>query len=260
MKPIKILVFTDLDGTFLDHHSYGFQEALPALERLKNLGAIVVPVTSKTMAEIDALNLPFGKGPKVAENGMVMLDVQEKYNCAKTYQDILEFIGQLPENIRAHIQGFSDMSVAEVANKTGLPEESAVLAKTRLASEPFLWSGTDIDLSALKKYAAQQDLQITRGGRFYHLMGAGGKDRAVLKLIEQYKAIFPKDRIISIALGDGPNDAKMLSYTDYAVQIPNENGVEFEIENPQGIIMQALYAGPKGWGASIQKILDTLKI
>ncbi|TKB45800.1 mannosyl-3-phosphoglycerate phosphatase, partial [Ferrimonas sediminicola] len=30
----KLLVVTDLDGTLLDHHSYSFQPAEPALARL----------------------------------------------------------------------------------------------------------------------------------------------------------------------------------------------------------------------------------
>lgn len=31
----KLIVFTDLDGTLLDHDNYSWQEAKPALDRLK---------------------------------------------------------------------------------------------------------------------------------------------------------------------------------------------------------------------------------
>ncbi|MEC7258918.1 MAG: mannosyl-3-phosphoglycerate phosphatase, partial [Pseudomonadota bacterium] len=34
MPLIPLLVFTDLDGTLLDHHSYGYAPAQPALDAL----------------------------------------------------------------------------------------------------------------------------------------------------------------------------------------------------------------------------------
>lgn len=46
------LLFTDLDGSLLDHHSYDWQPARAWLKRLKQLGVPVIPVTSKTRSEI----------------------------------------------------------------------------------------------------------------------------------------------------------------------------------------------------------------
>lgn len=46
------LVVTDLDGSLLDHHSYDFSPAAPWLARLKQMGVPVIPVTSKTRAEL----------------------------------------------------------------------------------------------------------------------------------------------------------------------------------------------------------------
>ena len=48
----QLLVFTDLDGSLLDHHSYSYQAALPRLQQLEQLGVPVIPATSKTRAEI----------------------------------------------------------------------------------------------------------------------------------------------------------------------------------------------------------------
>ncbi|WP_340638223.1 hypothetical protein [Salinicola tamaricis] len=50
-----LLVFTDLDGSLLDHHSYDWQPAAPWLERLAAAGVPVIPTTSKTRAELLAL-------------------------------------------------------------------------------------------------------------------------------------------------------------------------------------------------------------
>ena len=48
----KTLVFTDMDGTLLDHHTYSFEAAKPALKALEEKDIPVVPTTSKTFAEL----------------------------------------------------------------------------------------------------------------------------------------------------------------------------------------------------------------
>lgn len=44
----QFLVFTDLDGSLLDHHNYSYVNALPQLASLEQLGIPVIPATSKT--------------------------------------------------------------------------------------------------------------------------------------------------------------------------------------------------------------------
>ena len=46
------IVFTDLDGTLLDHHTYDHSPALPALAKLQEKQIPLVFCTSKTAAEI----------------------------------------------------------------------------------------------------------------------------------------------------------------------------------------------------------------
>ena len=253
-----IIIFTDLDGSFLDHSTYSYDAALPALERLHNLKIPIIPVTSKTLDEIDDLDLPFGHTARIAENGMVIDMPDEEplhYPSAVQYQDIINFIAVLPSPLRQALNGFHDMSVEDVMYHTGLPENKSVLAKARHASEPFLWSGSTEQMVELEILAQKNGLQITQGGRFYHLMGAGGKDKAIITLLDH---IASDDDTVSIALGDGPNDAAMLGCVDYGVKIPNPHGTEFEINNPKGKIIQAADQGPAGWNQAINLILDEL--
>ena len=51
----KLLIFTDLDGTLLDHESYDWSPAAPALARARAAGVPVIPATSKTRAELAPL-------------------------------------------------------------------------------------------------------------------------------------------------------------------------------------------------------------
>ena len=250
-----ILVFTDLDGTFLDHHSYAFTPLLPAARRLKALGVPVIPTTSKTLAEIRALDYDFGADvPAIAENGMVVsMPGEAPLALGASYDDVQAFLDGLPEGIRAQINGFGQMSLDTVMQHTGLPAEGAVLAKDRAGSEPFLWAGDDAQLRALYEAVAKAGLQITRGGRFYHLMSPGGKDKAMLYVRDQ---INPQAKMI--ALGDGPNDAAMLAVADIGVKIPNASGADFSVDDARGRVMEAPATGPAGWNAAMYQILDGL--
>ena len=50
-----LLIFTDLDGTLLDHHTYSFQPAKAAMQALKTFSIPCVINTSKTFVELIAL-------------------------------------------------------------------------------------------------------------------------------------------------------------------------------------------------------------
>jgi mannosyl-3-phosphoglycerate phosphatase len=45
------VIYTDLDGTLLDHHTYSAEAASATLSKLRELGIPVIPCTSKTVAE-----------------------------------------------------------------------------------------------------------------------------------------------------------------------------------------------------------------
>ena len=48
----RFIVFTDLDATLLDKHSYDWAHATPALKMLENKGAQLVLSSSKTFSEL----------------------------------------------------------------------------------------------------------------------------------------------------------------------------------------------------------------
>ena len=74
-RPISGVVFTDLDGTLLDFHTYLPSPAAVALLReLDEMWIQVIPVSSKTSAEIRPLMAELGlAGPAVAEGGPVIV-------------------------------------------------------------------------------------------------------------------------------------------------------------------------------------------
>jgi mannosyl-3-phosphoglycerate phosphatase len=269
-KPsIHPVIFTDLDGTLLDHHSYSAQPAERLIQLLCDRDlAEVVPITSKTFAELlwlkRAIPIPFTIG--VTENGSVIHGPEDYFQTdsvrsqtvtlGAAYQDILDQINKLSPSIRRKINGFSDMSVAEVGKATGLSFNDAERAKDRQATEPFLWSGSDEELAALETHVGQVDIQLQRGGRFYHLTGRATKEQAMDYIIKSTAERKANSEIVSIALGDGPNDLAMIEAADIGVIMPNPEGVTIVSTNSH--VRTAPFPGPEGWVIAVREILAEL--
>ena len=66
----KLIIFTDLDGTLLDHYTYSFDAALPALKLLKEKNIPLIICSSKTKREIEYYREKLdNRHPFISENG-----------------------------------------------------------------------------------------------------------------------------------------------------------------------------------------------
>ena len=64
------VVFTDLDGTLLEHSTYSFAEAEEALDLLRSQDIPLVICTSKTRSEVEFWRRLLGnEHPFIVENG-----------------------------------------------------------------------------------------------------------------------------------------------------------------------------------------------
>ena len=64
------LIFSDLDATLLDHHNYSFDDALPALQLIKEKKIPLILSSSKTYEEIINIRSKLGiTDPFIYENG-----------------------------------------------------------------------------------------------------------------------------------------------------------------------------------------------
>ncbi len=258
MQRPQLIVFTDLDGTLLDHHSYSWQEARPALAELRKQGIPLILTTSKTAAEVSQLHQELQLDvPYIVENGAgIILPLQSPDSAhflGSSYPDLLRGLHQLRQEKGYRFSGFSDFSVAQVVSETGLPEANARLAKQRLCSEPLRWDDREARLKEFVTDLQRLDLQLLRGGRFYHVLSKrANKGAAVRWLLADFRQRQPAE-YFSIGLGDGPNDQELLEATDLAVIIPSLSGLS---PRPQGV--QTLLTdspGPTGWNRAILQIL-----
>ena len=113
---------------------------------------------------------------------------------------------------------FCDMSIERLVALTGLDRPSAEAAAAREASEPFLWHGDAAGMADLTARLAAHDMQVTQGGRFFHIVPPRDKAAAMQAILAQFDA--PPQ---SWALGDGPNDVSMLLAANRAALIANHH-------------------------------------
>jgi len=255
---MQLLVFTDLDGTLLSHSDYRWDAASPALEHLANLGAGVVLASSKTAPEIDTLRQDMGlqEWPAIVENGAGLLQPHSKAIAGlSNYAQLRAVLDNIPAALRMKFCGFGDMSVAQVADLTGLSPSAATLAKQRAFSEPGMWSGTSLEKADFLKELAAQGVAAREGGRFLTLSFGGTKADQMAQIIDD---LAPRH---TIALGDAPNDVEMLETADFGVIIanPHKAPLPFLEGERLGRITRTDLAGPEGWNAAIMTHLAGLQ-
>ncbi len=255
-----VVVFSDLDGTLLDGGDYSFAAAAPALALLRARHIPLVLCTSKTRAEVEVLRLQFGnRHPFIVENGGAVYVPRGTFafdfswqrqtadyqviELGTPYGDLVAELEQLRQRSGIAVRGFSDMSVAEVARRTGLGRAEAVRAKEREFDEPFvLPEGADP-----QQVLAASELPISRGDRFFHLTSSD-KGRAVTALLALYRRARPG--LVGIGLGNAGNDLSLLAAVDVPILVAGRGGGYDSAVALPGLCFAA-GAGPEGWNAAL---------
>lgn len=256
-------VFTDLDGTLLDHETYSWEAARPAICRLRSLEIPWVLVTSKTRAEVELWRKQLGnRHPFIVENGgaafvpdcyfdfpierAIRRDNYRVLEWGTRYGHLVSRLKDASRRSGCRVQGFHEMTAAEIGSACDLSLEQAALAKLREYDEPFLIldsKRTDQLLADIEK----QGLRWTRGGRFWHITGENDKALAVTalqKLLE--RAHGPLE---TIGLGDAINDAPFLKLVTHPILVRSQGSAKLQETVPQGVLTE--HSGPAGWNEAI---------
>jgi len=271
----KLLIFTDLDGTLLDYHTYSLDAARPALKRIEELNIPLVIVSSKTRSEIEALidNLPINPQVFIVENSSAIFFLQDageenNLNLEKTgayfmlrlgipYEYVLKGLQAARKECKASVRGFSDMSVQEISSLTGLDLPSAARAKTREFSEPFLFAGLAEEFRCLSLALEKRGLTSAEGGRFWHALGKCDKGMAVRNTLRFYQDISPHTAWKTIGLGDSPNDFPMLGSVDTAILVKRYDATSADYPGRPGQeIIKAPAMGPSGWNLALLDVIE----
>jgi mannosyl-3-phosphoglycerate phosphatase len=255
-----LIVFSDLDGTLLDHGSYSFAAARPALDALAERAIPLVLATSKTAAEVAILHaaMDLGATPAIVENGAGLYvpgQARETPGGTSAYDALRRSLDALPTDLRAGFTGFGDMAVEEVAAQTGLSVQAAARARQRQHSEPGLWHGPEARRDAFVAALARSGIAARAGGRFLTLSFGRTKADGLRQIMSDLGGCR------SLALGDAPNDVELLQAADHGVIVRNDHGPGIPAlpGEAEGRITRTVQPGPAGWAAAVLAFLHAPK-
>jgi mannosyl-3-phosphoglycerate phosphatase family protein len=262
----NILVVTDLDGSLLHPSTYAFDEALPALRQLWERDVPLVLCSSKTRAEIEVYRERLhNQHPFIVENGAEIFipdgyfsfsvegkkrDEYRVISRGTPYPEIRRQFVQIRDTLGVLARGFGDMTLDEVASRTGLTSEEAARAMQRKYDEPFVFSDEPDELFLHTIETA--GLRWTQG-RLFHIMGNHDKGKAMTIL----RGFFEKKLglVSLIGLGDSLNDLPLLAVVEQPVLIRKEDGShDSRISIPGLYLTEGI--GPAGWNEAVLKFLS----
>ena len=270
------ILITDLDGSFIDHITYDYSPALPALEELRKRRIPVVFCSSKTAAEMIALREAVGNSdPFIVENGGGVYiprhyfpGIEEKKHhhhndywvirLGARYQDLQKAIEQIGKELNWTLLSFADMSPHQLVQETGLSLQQAERSLQRDFDLPFTIKRANRDLERLEKAARRLGLKLTKGARFFHLTGHSDKGKAAIQLVQLYQKQW-REPVQAIGVGDSQNDLGLLLETEIPIVIPNPHS-EAPLLQALPHARRAPFPGPRGWNAAILALLRDASI
>ncbi|MGD9653150.1 MAG: mannosyl-3-phosphoglycerate phosphatase [Candidatus Dadabacteria bacterium] len=265
----RLVLFTDLDGTLLDHDTYSFEPAREALAALESENVPVVFTTSKTRAEIEKWRRLAGNSdPFISENGGAIF-VPEGYfggdfvydrkengylviELGAPHRELARALEAIRRETGIEIRGVSEMDVEEIVKLTGLGEEDAALVRKREYGEPFVVGGGIEAEKTVMDEIEKRGLRHTQGGRFHHILGRNDKGKAVSIL----KGLYVKEwgLVETAGIGDSLNDLPMLEAVDIPILVRKPGGGYDERIDIAGMAI-ADAPGPYGWNSAILKLI-----
>ncbi len=263
----SIVIFTDLDGTLLDHDTYSCEVVMPLVASLSKAGVAIVFCSSKTQAEQEVYRKKLGiASPFVVEDGGAIFiskgyfPFSYKYHretkgyqvieLGISYREIRRILRETRENNSMAIYGFGDMNAAQIAELTGLDMAQARLAKKREYEETLNLTGSEPEIRLTLSKIEKSGLKWSRGGRFYSVTGGNNKGTATRILIGLFNQKL--GRIKTIGVGDSLNDVSMLAEVDVPVLVQKPGGYWEKMEVPNLYRIDGV--GPQGWVKAIAEL------
>lgn len=274
MTTKSYLIFTDLDGTLIDHKNYSLGTNDKLIKKLiKNKHQVIIN-SSKTYIEIHKLikKLDLKDMPFSSENGAFVFFPKkifrktseslshEKYwkiQLAKfSSKQWYQFLKYQQKNFQFEI--VADLPRSTIKKITNLKNVTGML--DRMASQLIIWKDSKIKFKIFQKtLKTQMNGTINEGGRFMQISSPCNKRIASRMIIHKYKLLC-NDMLESkiIALGDSRNDKSMLNFSNYPCVIKNSHVVAPKIISTKKNIYKSTKKSPQGWREAINYLNQVL--
>jgi mannosyl-3-phosphoglycerate phosphatase len=260
------LLFSDLDGTILDFHTYSFEKSLPGISLCREHGIPLILVSSKTFDEMADIHRRLGlDAPFVFENGGGIAWKNSSCGNGSPYELQLSGItcGALRERLpllreaAGHaLTPIIDMEWEKVAELTGLDETGARNAMKRRTSIPFIVDeGNGLlheKMPDVNSMLQGHGLQVIQGRRFFHFTSIDvDKGAAVKKIIARYGETSGPGEMQTFAVGDSFNDVSMFGEVSRSFYVGDSGipGVK------SGNVYRTVSRGPSGFTEAVRLII-----
>jgi mannosyl-3-phosphoglycerate phosphatase len=259
------IVFTDLDGTLLDHHTYSYEKSMPGIELLKKEEIPLVLVSSKTRPEMEGLHTELDlNSPLIFENGAGIsypMNGSGKYKIelnGQSVEELTDNIDLLKKLLGFKIKTILEMDIDEIVSFTGLSKEKAKYSTMRVASLPFIIpdnAGIGLEkIDEINSELAGNGLRLTKGGRFYHFSSVNAnKGFAVNGVKEYYRELKHPEKLISCCMGDSENDIAMMRHVDHPFLVRKHDGSHIDTGTVNTHITESI--GPEGFAEAVRIFL-----
>ncbi len=268
----KIIIFTDLDGTLLDHHTYSHHDADEALLQVRKQDASLILCSSKTKEEIEVYRKRLSNSePFIIENGgaiyipkgfkkfTVRFDHEDNdyfiIKIGTEYKKLVDAFKKIKCKTKVKAKGMNEFSLDEIIQLTELREEEALLAMKRKYTLPFIVQGGADEVKAIKNEIALSGLNFTEGAKFMYLMGENDKGKAVRILVDIFKRNYSEREITTVGIGDSLNDLPMLEAVDRPFLVKKVSGDHDERIRVKNLIL-ADGIGPIGWNRVVLRLFN----
>lgn len=248
----QVIIFSDLDGSLLNHSDFKFNKVNIFINKCLDLGIKIIINSSKTKNEIKnvckdlMINVPF-----ISENGSEInnLDLivthqtpsivlsrpkEQIYNIFKTH---------IKHTLRKHCVFIKDLEYKKRVNILGFTDKNVEIALDRKFTHPFIFDGSENEKIELLRATKKLGLNMIQGGRLYNLCDDTNKGKAmnfVLNILSE-----ETDNFVTIGVGDSYNDLEMLNNSDYPCIVRNDFS-NFKY-NAQANYIISNNEAPSGW-------------
>ena len=270
----KFLIFTDLDGTLLDHENYSFGNNKKLISKIINNKNELIFNTSKTftesiklLKEINLMNMPFS-----TENGAVLYfpktrfrKIKNSFNYGSFWKIRIAKLSSkswyqflLKKQKKYKLLIAQDLSSNSLKKYTNLNNTKMML--NREASQIILWEDSLVNLKKFRnELKSEKEGVLIQGSRFMQISSICNK-RIAKKLIShayyiQFHGTYSKN---TIALGDSKNDIDMLNSAKYSCIIKNPSGVFPKLNFNKKNIFRSTKLAPDGWSQVLYKLNKTM--
>lgn len=268
------VVFTDLDGSLLDHHSYDFDAARPMLAMLESLGIPVIPTTSKTRSEIEVLRGELAsQHPFIVENGAAIYIPEDYFaqppagtvsregylvkEFSAPREHWLVILEMLAPGFAGEFDSFFGAGPEGIADMTGLSAEAAQRANEREYSEPLQWRSSVSRKAEFVAALREKGANPLQGGRFLTLAGNCDKGRALVWLRQVFRDVQQNGEVCDLAVGDSGNDIAMLEAAQSALVVRSPVHDYPDLKRKNNLIYSTEF-GPAGWAQGVGQWLGSI--